>query len=148
MKFNWGTGIVASIVIFVLLNLVFVLFIMNQRYDLVTNDYYEQEIKYQQVIDKQNNLFALSKEIEFKVNKNEVTVIFPEDLRGRELNGNLVFYRAVNADLDFKIPINLNDSLSQTVNFSGREPGYWKVTVDFSDGKLEYLQEKKLIIGI
>ncbi|MBE2280755.1 MAG: FixH family protein, partial [Ignavibacteriaceae bacterium] len=111
-------------------------------------DYYEQEIKYQQVIDKQNNLFALSKNIEFKVNKNEVTVIFPEELRGRELNGNLVFYRAVNADLDFKIPINLNDSLSQTVNFSGREPGYWKVTVDFSDGKLEYLQEKKLIIGI
>jgi hypothetical protein len=52
MKFNWGTGIVLSFIIFAASILMIVLFPFNQKADLVSDNYYEREIKFQEQIDK------------------------------------------------------------------------------------------------
>ena len=54
MKINWGTGIVIAIVAFIGFILYFVITMSTDKtysYDLVTDKYYQQELKYQQEID-------------------------------------------------------------------------------------------------
>lgn len=50
MKFNWGTGIVIAIAGFMSFIIYFVITMStdkNYSYDLVTDKYYQQELKYQ-----------------------------------------------------------------------------------------------------
>ena len=60
MRFNWGFGIVVAAGLFVafILNLVYQC--SQQQVDLVTDKYYEKELKYQEQIDQEKNTLALS----------------------------------------------------------------------------------------
>jgi hypothetical protein len=60
IKFNWGIGITIFISAFILLNIIFIIFASGQKVDLVTEKYYEKELKYQEVIDKKINSNSLS----------------------------------------------------------------------------------------
>ena len=55
MKFNWGTGIFISIIIFFIAIFIFLYIAFTNENDLVENDYYPQEIEYQNRIDKVQN---------------------------------------------------------------------------------------------
>ncbi|WP_338039248.1 FixH family protein [Maribacter litopenaei] len=58
MKFNWGTGIVLAFIGFIGFILFFVVRMSTDNranHDLVTEDYYRQELAYQKEIDAQNN---------------------------------------------------------------------------------------------
>ena len=46
-KFNWGTGILITIIIFMVITIGTVVFLMNQDVDLVTSDYYNKGIQHQ-----------------------------------------------------------------------------------------------------
>ena len=54
MKFNWGTGIVLAFVAFITFILYFVVLSFRDpasNHDLVTDDYYQKELKYQDDLD-------------------------------------------------------------------------------------------------
>ena len=58
MKLNWGTGIVIAFGLFMTFILFFVFKVQsNSKYDneLVTENYYQQELKFQSNIDKEEN---------------------------------------------------------------------------------------------
>ena len=58
MKFNWGTGIVLSFVAFIIFILYFVYLASTDNkadHDLVTKEYYKEELNYQKEIDAGNN---------------------------------------------------------------------------------------------
>jgi len=46
MKFNWGTGIFLFMLVFVLANVVFMVFAFRQEVNLVEEDYYEKGVDY------------------------------------------------------------------------------------------------------
>jgi hypothetical protein len=46
-KFNWGHGITLFLIIFLLLNVVVVIYTLSQDVELVTDNYYENELKYE-----------------------------------------------------------------------------------------------------
>ena len=52
IKMNWGKGIAAVYICFVVIILGFVFYFMNQDVDLVTHKYYDEEIKYQEQIER------------------------------------------------------------------------------------------------
>ena len=78
-KWNWGWGIFLSIVLFMAIIVVIVASMMNREVDLVTDSYYDKEIKYQQQIDKEKRTAELSKKIVVNYTGNYVNVIFPKD---------------------------------------------------------------------
>ena len=58
IKINWGTGIVIAIVLFIAFILSFVyktIFMEEYEHHLVSEDYYKDELHYQEEIDKLNN---------------------------------------------------------------------------------------------
>ena len=60
IKIGWGTKITLLYLAFVVLIVTLVTKSMHQTFDLVSGDYYNQELKYQDVIDASKNQAGLS----------------------------------------------------------------------------------------
>ena len=62
MKFNWGTGIVLAFIAFISFIMYFVISMNTDKsldHDLVNEDYYKQELEFQNDIDKEKNAKTL-----------------------------------------------------------------------------------------
>ena len=82
MKISWGTGIWAVYGLFVLMILGLVGMSIVQKIDLVSDDYYEQEIRYQGKIDKINNAKQLTTPLKWEVAETGITLHYPADMKG------------------------------------------------------------------
>ena len=75
LKFNWGYGIMVLYISFALAILFLVYKCTQHPVDLVSPDYYDKEIKFQQQYDKEQNATALSTPLQLNVNAENKTVI-------------------------------------------------------------------------
>ena len=77
-KISWGTGITIVIVVFLLFTILQVLIIhFYVDYDLVEQDYYSAEIKYQSQIEKVNRTNELGQSLNIKIDKDFIEFDFP-----------------------------------------------------------------------
>ena len=100
MKFNWGWGIAILYCGFATIIAVLVIGSTRQRCDLVSNDYYGEEIAFQKVIDGSKNQSTLSSAIAIHANQSAVTIDFPPDFKDKTIQGDVLFYCAGNSDWD------------------------------------------------
>jgi hypothetical protein len=143
MKFNWGHGIAIFFVLFVCTLVYFVLLSTTKKFDLQTEDYYHEEIHYQEMIDKKKNAKSDSLQIEVTRSDQGISIQYPDAFEG-EVTGNILFYRPSNSDLDFQSEIEYNGALTQTVKTVKFKPGLYTVKFDFSINQKEYYLEKDL----
>jgi hypothetical protein len=143
-KWNWGWGIFISIILFMGLTLTRVLVFMNEDVDLVTDHYYDKEMKYQQQIDKEKRTAELNENININYSGNFLTLTFPKDGKA---TGDLYFYRPSNLHKDFQVPINLDNSFSQLLDVSKLDKGLWKLQINWSVNKNDYYTEKTLMLN-
>ena len=81
MKLSWGHKIAATYLVFVA-GMVFLVFKANsEKFDLVTKDYYEAELKYQEIIDQTANATELSAQVIVEKNGTELTIRFPSEMK-------------------------------------------------------------------
>lgn len=144
IKWNWGWGISLSIVLFMGIILAIVTSMMNREVDLVTDRYYDKEIKFQQQIDKEKRSSELNENVKISYSGNSVTVIFPKN---EKPEGELYFYRPSDLHKDFKIPINVDNNFSQLLDISKLDRGLWKLKIDWSSDKNDYYFEKTLMLN-
>jgi len=147
MKINWGTGIVLAFVGFISFIMYFIISMnIDDKYehDLVTEDYYKEELEFQSDIDKQNNSKYLSENILWKKTDGGIVITFPKSLKINDITGKVILYRPSNKKFDFEIPIALanHDLLIPDHRLlSGR----WNIKVDWQcDGKA-YLYKKEIV---
>lgn len=146
MKISWGTGIVAVILIFMAITIATVIFMMNQDVDLVSNDYYEKGIKYQQQIDMENRSQRLKENVKMDLDGSMFEVSFPEEYDNRSIKGEIYFYRPSNARKDFRLPLSLTQR-SQFIPVQGLEKGFWRVQLNWNlDNKENYYSETSFIL--
>lgn len=89
---NWGYKILSFYALFVFGILFMVFKSSSQNTDLVTTDYYAKELKYQDKIDEQNRVSALTTPINYKLSNDSLIITFPNDFVGKLLTGNVVLY--------------------------------------------------------
>ncbi|TCZ74858.1 FixH family protein [Flaviaesturariibacter aridisoli] len=100
MRISWGHKIAAVYITFIS-GITFLVFKANaQHFDLVTENYYEQELKYQDVIDQQKNVSGLSAAPRYGTTAGTVQVALPAEFEGRQWKGHLYLYRPSSAALD------------------------------------------------
>ena len=142
MKINWGTGIALFFSVFVL-SLVYQVYRTTQYdHSLVSDDYYADDLRYQEHYDKLANAQALAVDlkIQYKRNKNEVEIHFPEGFE--QLGGEIVFFSPVNHRLDFRLPIQPDAEGVQYIPTDQLPEGNWKLKVDWTgDGKKFYKEQ-------
>jgi hypothetical protein len=110
MKIGWGWKITALYTSFVVLMLTLVIASTRQHFDLVSADYYKQEITYQDIIDADKNLAALSAPVEIYANEQSVSISFPPEFKDKVITGKIHFYSAADAKWDRTFEINATDN--------------------------------------
>jgi hypothetical protein len=138
---NWGKKIALLYLSFVALIVAMVTMAMNQKVDLVASDYYEQEIKYQDKINKIERTKMLSSQLTWKIEKDQITFEFPKDANGKIKSGYINFFRPSNAEFDQKTEFK-NDTLSnQIINIKKLNKGIYKMQIDWKAEDMEYYNE-------
>ena len=147
MKFNWGTGIVLAFIGFIGFILYFVVLAStgkNADHHLVTDDYYQEELAYQNEIDAEANASRFASGFRIKKSAQGLLIEIPEELRHQELEGTLSLYRPSNKHLDFDLEISLSNShlLIPDERLLG---GRWDIKIRWSDQARNYLVKKNII---
>ncbi|MFD1292464.1 FixH family protein [Lutibacter holmesii] len=145
-KISWPTGIIiaiASFVIFILSFVYKVTFLPEYDHHLVSDDYYMEELNYQQEIDKQNKGIDLEENVTLtKVDKG-LLISFPSEFDYSKISGNIDFLRLSNDKIDFSTPIKLssNDLLIEDKNLV---EGRWDVKIEWTVNDVTYLLKEKI----
>lgn len=141
IRLSWGTGIVIAMVSFMIFILSFVyksIAMKEYQHELVSEDYYHDELHYQEEIDKMDNAKILKNDIELKNSKEGISIIFPDELNEKDISGTIYFQRLSNEKLDFSEEIELSDH-KQLISSDKLVSGKWIVKVDWKSGDDEYL---------
>ncbi|KXK54418.1 MAG: cbb3-type cytochrome c oxidase maturation protein CcoH [Chlorobi bacterium OLB5] len=142
---SWGKGIILVFVIFILGIGIMVYKSMTKNIDLVTSNYYEKELKYQEQIDKINNSNRLEEKLKIEFDGNTVQIIYP-DFPGKLITGEISFYKPSDAKSDFRLPVETGKDMKQVIETAKLSKGMWKVQVNWAmDGK-GYFSEEKIMV--
>ena len=115
IKFNWGTGIFIFIALFLLACSFVIYKSFQQRNDLVSEEYYPQGLEYQKQIDRFAKANALSSEIQIAENQEGLLITYPIDLRGKDVKGEVIFFRPSDENADFRDSIHFDSTMIQHV---------------------------------
>jgi len=147
MKFNWGTGVVIAFIGFISFIMYFVINMnINKKYDhdLVTEDYYKEELQFQNDIDKQKNGNNLTENIYWKKTEEGIILNFPKTLKANEITGKVFLYRPSNKQLDFEVPLSLSNQYL-LIPDKRLLDGRWNIKVDWQYNGKSYLYKKEIV---
>nr|MBI1229578.1 nitrogen fixation protein FixH [Cytophagales bacterium] len=140
---NWGNGIVVVFVVFAAIMISMVTICMKKDdLHLVTQNYYQEEIKYQEHIEKVSNASTLAYQaLRFDREQNSVSIKLPKGA-----NAELHLFRPSDARLDQKLKVNIADENATVVDLSKLKSGYWKLKLTWTSEGKSYYQEQKITI--
>lgn len=141
---SWGKGIILVFAVFMLGIGVMVYQSITKNIDLVSNNYYEKELRYQEQIDKINNTNSLKDGLKVESTGNAIIITYPSDKN--KISGEISFYKPSDAKNDFKVNVEPGSDLKQVLNTDKLTKGLWKVQINWAmDGK-DYFNEEKVMI--
>lgn len=149
MKISWGVKIIITFAVFAAGVFTMVAVSMMNDTDLVSENYYEQEIKYQDQIDLLNKSAHLNESVILTQEGNELILNVSELEKEGEnsYEGNILFYRGSDAKKDFDIPFNPDNNGIQKINAEKLAKGYWKVSLKLNKNGEDYFVEKKIFVN-
>jgi hypothetical protein len=100
MSINWGTKIFILYTGFVVFMGTLVWKSMHTKFDLVTEDYYQQEIGFQKKLDAQTATATLTQRPVMSVTPEAIIVFFPQDFSTKAIKADLQLYNPADAGLD------------------------------------------------
>jgi hypothetical protein len=139
---NWGLRIVLVYLGFIAMILTLVVKARSEKIELVTPDYYAQEIVYQQRIEALTNANALSDTLKVTATKEWVTVELPPECLGQIENGMLRFYRPSDASLDQSQAFTTESSVIVQNTRSNLPSGLYVVQCSWRTNNKAYYMEK------
>lgn len=146
MKINWGTGIVLAFIGFISFIMYFIISInVDDKFDhdLVTEDYYAEELRYQEDIDKLNNAKNLHENISHKRTAEGLLIVFPKHIDLNNITGNVFLYRPSNKQLDFDTVISLSNHYL-LIPDKRLVDGRWNIKVDWQYNGQSYLYKETI----
>lgn len=139
MKLNWGHYIAISFSLFVLLVLYMVYRSYQNNHELVAEDYYNQEIKFQEVIDKKNNAAKLEKDISWESASGGILITFPS-AQG-PVTGKILLFRPSDMHMDKTFDVSPDEENRQFLTDPILAPGKYLIQIDWTAGNEAYYTE-------
>lgn len=146
MTFNWGHKLTLGFIAFAGMILYLVIQSMNTRYDLVSKEYYKDELQYQQVIDGVNRANQLSETVSVVQTDKHIVIQLPGEMKQTTVTGSLWFYCADNARKDFKMPLQVNAEAMQSIDSRSFMPGKYTVKIHWESNGQRYYTEQFITI--
>ena len=119
---------------------------MNEKVDLVATDYYAQELKYQDKIEsiQRNNDLSVPALIDY--NETGINVIFPLELKGTGIKGNIHLFRPSDSGKDKSYEIKTDDNNSQLIPSGEIGKGMYRVQIAYEAAGKSYYTEKQIVV--
>lgn len=146
MKLNWGTGIALFYSTFVVVLVAVVIKTTTFDNSLVSEQYYADDLNYQQQFQKLQNSKNLTKdlEIEYQATSQQILLRFPDHLPVPK--GEVYFFCPSNSKLDFRQPVEANQEHYQSIATAHLKPGLWRIKVDWQAGDTPFFKEVALTL--
>ena len=140
---NWGHKITLSFIAFAAFIIYMVVGAFRQNVDLVTDDYYAQEIAYEAKMIKKANFNKLESKPKVVANKGGISLDFFEN---KVENGSVYFYHPSREIFDQTIDLKLDDKGRQNIPRGNLVAGLYRINLQWtSDGK-EYFHQETIFI--
>jgi hypothetical protein len=139
-KFSWGHGVVialASFIIFIL-SMLFLFPNGQKNSEMVTDNYYEEELKYQDVIDAKKRADQLQEKPVYSQDKNGIKVTFPKDADNSNTTVKFVLNRTDDQNLDIKKSVQLDADKSFTIPAQVLKIGNYTLRLNWTKDKTDY----------
>jgi nitrogen fixation protein FixH len=117
----------------------------DSKYDneLVVEEYYKQELTFENKMLKIQNAHDLKDKITFEKTSEGIIVKFPTSLDTSKIQGKVSLYRPSNQKLDSEITISLSDS-QLLIPKSSLVGGRWDISIDWQYDGTAYLTQETI----
>lgn len=143
MRISWGYKIAIVYLTFVIGMLFLVYKATSESFDLVTENYYEAELKYQEVIDQKSNVAGLSSPPKITHAVNSVSIQLPGEFANKTVEGEIYLYRPSDASKDIRKNFTTQDGFYQ-LDLVKALSGSYDIKLSWKAGGKQYFQEKKI----
>lgn len=143
LNISWGKRIAILYLGFAALIITLVVSSFGHKVDLVSGDYYAQELNYQQRINAISNLKDKGA-TSFQLNEKTLTITLPEFFQNKTLDGTIHFYRPSDSALDKTVK--LGSGIKQEFSTAELKKGIYLVKLEFSCEGVNYFREEGIYI--
>ncbi len=146
IKLNWGFWIVVAFIGFISFILYFVVIAstdMRADHNLVTDDYYQEELAFQKEIDAEKNAMGVKADFQFEKTPEGLLIKIPETVQQHKTTATVSLYRPSNKQLDY----NLNMSLSNShllIPDNRLLGGRWDIKIKWQYENKDYLIKESI----
>jgi hypothetical protein len=142
----WPLGITLAYSFFSVGMIGTAIFISSTHFDLESPDYYEQELVFQDQLDRLQRTVALPEQPAIELaGAKQLHIRFPESLRSKVERLTLSCFRPSDASKDFRQPLILDSEGQSTLAFAPI-PGLWKARLSWEMNGEEYYLEEVIIV--
>jgi len=146
MKLNWGTSIALVYGLFALIMITMVL--LSKQYDpgLVSKDYYNLDLNYQEHFTKKQNSANLNKglQVQFDAVNQVIRLQFPANIGAPA--GFIKCFRSATVKDDLNLKINTNSEGQMEIPAQQLVNGVWHVEVDWQAAGTKYFNDATITI--
>ena len=146
LKWNWGWALTLVFIAFATHISILVYKCTQQQYDLVSADYYNEELKYQDKIDGAKNAKQLTP-VQLVQTGEELSLQLPKELNGHALTGQVWLYCPANAAYDYKAALQVNDEGVMMIDKKKLADANYTAKITWEAGDTKYYNEQPLTIA-
>ncbi len=143
-KLNWGWSI---LLVYLTFMLVFLFYFWRsfkelESNELVTEDYYQKELEYGDVLAKKQNADTMRVAVQIIETNDGLKIVYPSYVK--DIKGKIILYKPDNSKLDKEIDIQLNENNTQTIGKSEYISGRWDIILDWQSEGVPYFYKQKI----
>lgn len=142
---NWGNKLVVVFIVFGAFIGYLVYRAVNTKYDLVSKDYYKDELRYQDRIDRIKNASKLS-EVQFDQDASTLKIQLPREQKAALISGEIYFYCITDERNDYHTILKVDSTNQQLLMKKDVHKGAYELKINWQEGKELYYFEKKIQI--
>ncbi len=144
----WPIAIIAFFAIAITGIIAFTVFATRNEMELVREDYYDEEMRFQQQLDRLNRTQALGAQVSvaYDSHQQSLTITLPAVQTRHQKSGRIHFYRPSDARLDQDIELAIDAEGSQRVDARKFRSGLWRVRVYWTTDGQDYFSDQSVVI--
>ena len=143
----WPFALIAFFAVFIGWLGTFAVIAIRNSMDLVRPDYYEQGVRYQEQIDRENRTARLSDAVLISYDAaGNVALQLPAAQAAKSPAGTVRLYRPSDASLDRELPLAVNAAGHQVVDTTQLRRGNWKLRVTWRVEGEEFFSEQSIVL--
>jgi hypothetical protein len=146
MTFNWGHKLILVFILFGGMISYLVYRSVTTNFDLVSKEYYKEELAYQQVIDGTRRANLLTSKVAITRQGDSVVISFPREMKTGSIKGMAWFYYAPDERRDRRLPLEATGNDEIKFNSSLFIPGNYTAKISWENEGLHYYTEQSINI--